>query len=173
MAGEFDRARESGDPRSPGGMWPTGFPPVDSAEASERHFSAERSAAVDGAREDPKPISEMTPNEVHERRLADQAKLRDSLPPGTRVPIEEERPGLPWPTDLQPRSEFPDDPWRHRALGMRCSSCMWFVIKEDGNGVAPTLGRCRRRAPTMNGYPVVYQHDWCGDHKLTDRPNGG
>lgn len=53
------------------------------------------------------------------------------------------------------------DPWIHRDQGMRCSTCMWFVEK----GV---LGRCRRRAPTMNGYPVVYPTDWCGDHKLDE-----
>lgn len=30
------------------------------------------------------------------------------------------------------------------------------------------LGRCRRHAPTMNGYPVVTNRDWCGDHKLAE-----
>lgn len=30
------------------------------------------------------------------------------------------------------------------------------------------IGRCRRYAPTMNGYPVVFTHDWCGDHKLDE-----
>lgn len=32
--------------------------------------------------------------------------------------------------------------------------------------VVPTKGRCRRHAPTMGGYPVVFPDDWCGDHKL-------
>jgi len=46
---------------------------------------------------------------------------------------------------------------------------MWFVIK----GTLPSLtgesiGRCRRHAPTMNGYPVVFTTDWCGDHKLDE-----
>ena len=54
------------------------------------------------------------------------------------------------------------DPWAHRSISMRCSSCMWFVRK------AATVGRCRRHAPTMNGYPVVFQNDWCGDHKLDE-----
>ena len=53
------------------------------------------------------------------------------------------------------------DPWKHRSAGMKCVSCMWFAPKGD-------LGRCRRHAPTMNGYPVVYQNDWCGDHKLDE-----
>jgi hypothetical protein len=30
------------------------------------------------------------------------------------------------------------------------------------------LGRCRRHAPTMNGFPVVFAADWCGDHRLDE-----
>ncbi len=56
------------------------------------------------------------------------------------------------------------DPWRHRSEGMKCTTCMWFVMKEG----AKDVGRCRRRAPTMNGYPVVFKTDWCGDHKLNE-----
>jgi len=35
---------------------------------------------------------------------------------------------------------------------------------------APTydVGCCRRYAPTMSGYPVVFVNDWCGDHKLDE-----
>jgi hypothetical protein len=53
---------------------------------------------------------------------------------------------------------------------------MWFAEKvrdrigsadSDTNPVM-TVGRCRRHAPTMNGYPVVYMSDWCGDHKLNE-----
>jgi hypothetical protein len=58
------------------------------------------------------------------------------------------------------------DPWAHRSEGMRCQTCMWFVLK-----ISPTptaVGRCRRHAPTMNGYPVVFDTDWCGDHKLDE-----
>jgi len=54
------------------------------------------------------------------------------------------------------------DAWRHRSSGMRCASCMWYADKANG------VGRCRRHAPTMNGYPVVFLHDWCGDHKLSE-----
>jgi hypothetical protein len=61
------------------------------------------------------------------------------------------------------------DPWKHRSVGMRCHSCMWFVLKEvevkQAIAVEP-IGRCRRHAPTHDGYPVVFQGDWCGDHKL-------
>ncbi|MHB9105765.1 MAG: hypothetical protein ACYDCO_01800 [Armatimonadota bacterium] len=56
------------------------------------------------------------------------------------------------------------DPWEGRSEGMRCLTCMWYASK--GNGV---IGRCRRHAPTMNGYPVVFPADWCGDHKLNEQ----
>ncbi|MGD9676509.1 MAG: hypothetical protein AB7V19_07490 [Candidatus Bipolaricaulia bacterium] len=71
------------------------------------------------------------------------------------------------------------DPWKHRSQGMRCRTCMWYVPKEnfdqrardylkvrEDQPIPPTPGRCRRHAPTMNGYPVVFESDWCGDHKL-------
>lgn len=77
------------------------------------------------------------------------------------------------------------DPWRHRSDGMRCKTCMWFarkglvpanvpMIDLEGKQVGVTadprghIGRCRRHAPTMNGYPVVFEIDWCGDHKLDE-----
>jgi hypothetical protein len=67
-------------------------------------------------------------------------------------------------------TEPPLDPWAHRSVKMRCLTCMWFAPK---GGVftaqGEQLGRCRRRAPTMDGYPVVFQIDWCGDHKLDER----
>jgi hypothetical protein len=59
------------------------------------------------------------------------------------------------------------DPWKHRACSMRCVTCMWYVDKEVKEGNA-RLGRCRRHAPSMNGYPVVFPADWCGDHKLDE-----
>lgn len=65
-----------------------------------------------------------------------------------------------------------EDPWKHRSKNMSCSTCMWFVEKERTSEKdrpdVPTIGRCRRHAPTMNGYPVVYRTDWCGDHKLDE-----
>ena len=59
------------------------------------------------------------------------------------------------------------DPWADRAKGMRCSCCMWFVVKSTGD-YRGALGRCRRRSPTMSGFPVVFGTDWCGDHKLSE-----
>ena len=58
------------------------------------------------------------------------------------------------------------DPWAHRSDRMRCKSCMWFAPKQAGQFTH--IGRCRRHAPTMNGYPVVFVNDWCGDHKLNE-----
>ena len=61
------------------------------------------------------------------------------------------------------------DPWKHRSTGMQCNTCMWFIKKE---GAVHGLGRCRRHAPTMNGYPAVFVDDWCGDHKLDENKVG-
>ena len=76
-----------------------------------------------------------------------------------------------------------NDPWKHRSDNMKCKTCMWFVLKASPEPIvffpgpdkpaeviktAYNLGRCRRHAPTMNGYPVVFVNDWCGDHKLDE-----
>ena len=63
-----------------------------------------------------------------------------------------------------------EDPWKHRSKGMKCKTCMWFAMKQttahtDTRGA---LGRCRKHAPTMNGFPAVFTEDWCGDHKLDE-----
>lgn len=60
-----------------------------------------------------------------------------------------------------------EDNWKHRSAGMVCASCMWYVYKE-AEEKPKHLGRCRRHAPTMNGYPAVFGNDWCGDHKLDE-----
>jgi hypothetical protein len=74
-------------------------------------------------------------------------------------------------------------PWKHRSAGMTCSTCMWFaekvtrVVGTEPNGTivegllppdTEVFGRCRRHAPTMQGYPAVFGNDWCGDHKLDE-----
>lgn len=66
-----------------------------------------------------------------------------------------------------------EDNWIHRSVGMRCKTCMYYVAKPSESAVATAtvtlqqkLGRCRRHAPTMSGWPVMYESDWCGDHKL-------
>lgn len=62
-----------------------------------------------------------------------------------------------------PPTAISEDPWAHRAISMRCATCMWFAKKGEGD-----LGRCRRRAPELSGYPAVFVTDWCGDHKLDE-----
>ena len=58
------------------------------------------------------------------------------------------------------------DPWEHRSRDMVCGTCMHFGAKGPG-----ALGRCRRHAPTMQGYPAVYVDEpGCGDHKLAFDP---
>jgi hypothetical protein len=54
------------------------------------------------------------------------------------------------------------DNWRGRSKGMKCSSCIYFVSK------TVNIGRCRRNAPTMSGWPVLFPGDWCGNHKLDE-----
>jgi len=48
-----------------------------------------------------------------------------------------------------------EDLWKHKSTGMRCHTCMYFVPKDN------TLGRCRRHAPRIEGWPAVYEKDWC------------
>jgi hypothetical protein len=65
------------------------------------------------------------------------------------------------------------DAWVARSQGMRCRTCVFYVLKrptEPTGGLKPPqeIGRCRRHAPTMSGYPAVFPSDWCGDHKLDE-----
>lgn len=69
----------------------------------------------------------------------------------------------PMPDEDPAPSKILRDPWIHRGEHMRCFTCMWFTPKQ-GN-----VGRCRRRSPTLSGYPAVYANaDWCGDHKIDE-----
>ena len=67
-----------------------------------------------------------------------------------------------------PQKDQIDDRWKYRSRDMRCNTCMWFVLKEASTKRILSIGRCRRHAPTMNGYPVVTVEDWCGDHNLDE-----
>ena len=72
------------------------------------------------------------------------------------------------------------DNWKHRSIGMKCSSCMWYVAKrimadvdinETGTAAVSKegrLGRCRRHAPSANGFVPVFDTDWCGDHRMDE-----
>jgi len=59
------------------------------------------------------------------------------------------------------------DNWKHRSNKMKCETCMYYVAKLVGD-VASDVGRCRRNAPTMKGWPVMFATDWCGEHKLNE-----
>lgn len=63
-----------------------------------------------------------------------------------------------------------EDPWIHRSTRMHCRTCMYCVPKRPADiNMVPKLGRCRRHAPTMSGFPVVFlDADFCGDHKLNE-----
>lgn len=77
---------------------------------------------------------------------------------------QEKYTGATIPVDMEMGvTNKPYDPWMHRSSTMKCRTCMWFVLK-----VPMTVGRCRRHAPTMNGYPAVFTIDWCGDHKVDE-----
>lgn len=60
------------------------------------------------------------------------------------------------------------DPWAHRSSRMLCKTCMWYVAKVADPNRPAGVGRCRRHAPVITGYPVVFERDWCGDHKLDE-----
>ena len=71
------------------------------------------------------------------------------------------------------------DPWVHRSEGMTCTTCMWYVAKGPftkpdpadptaTTPIEPMLGRCRKHAPTLQGFPAMFPTDWCGDHKLDE-----
>ncbi len=63
-----------------------------------------------------------------------------------------------------------NDPWKHRSKNMACVTCMWYIqkVKAEGSKNIAPIGRYRKHAPTMTGYPAVFGTDWCGDHKLDE-----
>jgi hypothetical protein len=83
-------------------------------------------------------------------------------------------------------SQTGEDMWLYRQHGRRCKTCISFVPKrrvpttrlrpptpDMGAYFEPapdrTLGRCRRHAPKVSeGWPAVWENDWCGDHKLDE-----
>ena len=64
------------------------------------------------------------------------------------------------------------DNWKDRPKGMICTTCRFYIKKEKTTvsdtdaGIA--IGRCRSRSPTMDGWPVMFETDWCGDHKIDE-----
>lgn len=69
------------------------------------------------------------------------------------------------PAGVPVQKEQTEDNWAHRSVGMRCATCMWWMEKANSPS---RLGRCRKNAPTMGGFPATYSSDWCGQHKLDE-----
>ena len=76
----------------------------------------------------------------------------------------------PTPPYVSGIGSIEEDPWKHRANNMKCRTCMWFVLKSTNTPRvgSDTLGRCRRHSPTISGFPAIFMHDWCGDHKVDE-----
>jgi hypothetical protein len=95
------------------------------------------------------------------KKEADDRVLKmcgEPLPP----PIGDESPRMERDEALYRGSlEVPrPDNWRHRSKSMACRTCMWYIEKNK------SIGRCRRHAPTISGWPVMFPTDFCGDHKM-------
>ena len=78
---------------------------------------------------------------------------------------------------ITPVTPVAADPWKHRSKMMECRTCMWFIGKKTTQPHSQhnplgqeqlVLGRCRKRAPELGGFPVVFPADWCGDHKIDE-----
>jgi hypothetical protein len=54
-----------------------------------------------------------------------------------------------------------------------CKTCRWFVPMTSETNPDPEVGRCRRHAPTKEGFPVVFDWDWCGDYTLKENDAPG
>jgi len=48
------------------------------------------------------------------------------------------------------------DNWTDINIQRVCETCMSYIEF-----------RCRKHAPTINGFVPVYPTDWCGDHRLS------
>jgi hypothetical protein len=70
----------------------------------------------------------------------------------------------PKPVFVNPNEFLGGDNWVHRSSSMLCRTCMYYAPKLG----LRNLGRCRRHAPTMSGWPVMFSTDWCGDHKIDE-----
>jgi len=71
--------------------------------------------------------------------------------------------------DEKDKKQVISDPWAGRFEEMRCQTCVNFCPK--GNVVSMIkgqFGRCRRNAPTMKGFSIVWGKDWCGEHRLDE-----
>jgi hypothetical protein len=69
-----------------------------------------------------------------------------------------------------------EDNWLFRSIRMKCGLCLYFVPKQVITNKTnqeilskySNIGRCRRHAPALSGWPIVMNTDWCGDFKLNE-----
>lgn len=64
-------------------------------------------------------------------------------------------------------TEMYDDITKHPD-GSITSTKTGETLRPAGDYPGDLFGRCRRHAPSMQGYPAVFGNDWCGDHKLDE-----
>jgi len=62
------------------------------------------------------------------------------------------------------------DNWSNRDKERQCRTCMYYVekIARSSRTVRTTIGRCKRKAPTSNGFPMVYPNDGCGEQRIDE-----
>jgi hypothetical protein len=48
----------------------------------------------------------------------------------------------------------------------KCKTCLWLAATPKDVKPAIGIGWCHRHAPTINGYPIAFADDWCGDHNF-------
>lgn len=74
-------------------------------------------------------------------------------------------PGEPIHVDFADLQRSADN-WSDKST-FACRTCIFFVPKVGEGHAQGKVGRCRRRAPVCHeGWPAVFETDWCGDHKL-------
>ena len=59
---------------------------------------------------------------------------------------------------------------------MRCGNCVWWAaeqVRTNAGAQNGPAGRCRRHAPTANGWPGVRVDECCGEHKRNEHAGGG
>lgn len=102
-----------------------------------------------------------------EKASAARAAQTEKVEDASRIPAHLRPPAIVGNSAAVSPSENADN-WKHRSMKMVCETCMWFSPKALKTGAQSRLGRCRRNAPTMGGFPAVYLTDWCGRHKLNE-----
>lgn len=62
-----------------------------------------------------------------------------------------------------------EDNWADKSTFV-CVTCMWYKPKEMLESTGQPIGRCRAHPPDIRGFPIVYATDYCGQHRMGNRP---